>query len=44
MTRKQIEAKIAQLEANLKAARNPEARYYYTLCLAGWRRMLQGAK
>jgi hypothetical protein len=40
MTRDQILAKIAELEAKREQAKQPEAKYYYTLCLVGWRRML----
>jgi len=40
MTREQILAKIAELEAKHSAAKNGEAKYYYALCLVGWRRML----
>jgi len=44
MTRAQIIAKIAELEAKRAACRNDEARHYYDLCLAGWRRMLENYK
>lgn len=40
MTRQQIIDKIAYLEAKLSACRVPESRYYYAMCLRGWREML----
>jgi hypothetical protein len=41
MTRDQILAKIAELEAKHSACTNAEAKHYYALCLAGWRLMLE---
>lgn len=44
MTRAAILTKIAQLEAKLAAAQDASSRYYYAMCLAGWRRMLDKYK
>lgn len=44
MTRAAILAKIALLEAKLATAQDTSSRYYYAMCLAGWRRMLEQYK
>lgn len=44
ISRAAILAKIAELEIKLAAAQDALSRYYYAMCLAGWRRMLDKYK
>ncbi len=43
MTRADILRKIAALELKRASANDELSRYYYAMCIAGWKRMLEKA-